>query len=191
MATKKDSIRTFLIHEFGMEKGRELYEHQQMKLLYLIRSSEHYTKSQQKTLSKTILPRIAMFQILSEEMENAEALLEAYMCYTVAPTMREKFKKIDKMPYGYAIFSRVFPLLMKRSDLWEAKISLKTKDELGIDIYRCLWHDACVENDCPQICKHFCKCDDIMYSDLSSFGFQRTQTLGLNGSKCDFIFFRK
>ena len=58
-------------------------------------------------------------------------------------------------------------------------------------ITKCLWHTACVENGCPELCRLFCDVDDVTYGGLNKIGFSRTKTLGYGGDCCDFHFFRK
>lgn len=35
------------------------------------------------------------------------------------------------------------------------------KDYYDVTITRCLWHTACVENDCENLCRLFCDVDDV------------------------------
>ncbi len=60
-----------------------------------------------------------------------------------------------------------------------------------ITIKKCLWHTACVENDCADLCRLFCDVDDVTYGGLKKIGFSRTKTLGYGGDCCDFHFFKK
>lgn len=79
---------------------------------------------------------------------------------------------------------------MKKTDLQKSIVQIK-KNQYTVDITDCLWHNACVEAGCPELCKYFCKVDDITYGGLNKIGFTRTQTLGMGGEKCDFCFYRK
>ena len=56
---------------------------------------------------------------------------------------------------------------------------------------KCLWHTACVENGCAELCSLFCEVDNVTYGGLRTLGFARTQTLGYGGDCCDFHFFKK
>ena len=60
-----------------------------------------------------------------------------------------------------------------------------------VTIKKCLWHTACQESGCPELCRLFCDVDDVTYGGLKKIGFTRTQTLGYGGDCCDFHFFRK
>lgn len=54
---------------------------------------------------------------------------------------------------------------------------------------KCLWHTACAENGCEELCPLFCDVDDITYGGLKKIGFKRTKTLGYGGNCCDFHFY--
>lgn len=58
-------------------------------------------------------------------------------------------------------------------------------------VKKCLWHTACVENGCEELCPLFCDVDDITYGGLKKIGFKRTKTLGYGGDRCDFHFYKK
>jgi hypothetical protein len=77
-----------------------------------------------------------------------------------------------------------------KKDLWEADVIADEKDHFEVDIKKCLWHDACVENGCPEICKYFCECDDVIYADLKRMEFKRKNTIGRGGSCCDFCYYK-
>ena len=62
------------------------------------------------------------------------------------------------------------------------------KDYFDVTMKKCLWHTACVENGCEELCPLFCDVDDITYGGLKKIGFKRTKTLGYGGDCCgDFV----
>ncbi len=56
---------------------------------------------------------------------------------------------------------------------------------------KCLWHTACIENNCEELCRLFCDVDNVTYGGLKKLGFSRTKTLGYGGDCCDFHFYKK
>lgn len=62
------------------------------------------------------------------------------------------------------------------------------KDYYDVTVTKCLWHTACVENGCENLCRLFCDVDDVTYGGLRKIGFTRTKTLGYGGDRCDFRF---
>lgn len=188
------AVKKFLLDKLGIEKGNAIYRLQQERLDKLICNIRNKSKSQTKTLTHTILPRVALYQVLKEDTQlcgSAESLLHKYMCDIVGAAMHKKYIRIEKVPLFYNLYSYIFLHYMKISDLWESQPTVHTRNQFGIDIQKCLWHDACVENGCPELCKFFCLCDDITYGGLHKIKFSRTQTLGMGGQKCDFHFCKK
>ena len=68
---QQKQIKIFLIEEFGKEKGNELFEKQAKLLNEIIQSTKDKSKNQMKTLTQTILPRIALYKVfLKEELSK-------------------------------------------------------------------------------------------------------------------------
>lgn len=65
------------------------------------------------------------------------------------------------------------------------------KDYFDVTMKKCLWHTACVENGCEELCHLFCDVDDVTYGGLKKLGFSRTKTLGYGKDCCDFHFYKK
>ncbi len=79
---------------------------------------------------------------------------------------------------------------MRTTDL-QKNTQSSGKNYYDVTITKCLWHTACVENGCPELCRLFCDVDDVTYGGLKKIGFTRTKTLGYGGDCCDFHFFKK
>ena len=60
------------------------------------------------------------------------------------------------------------------------------KDETHFDILDCPYCRYLQELNCPELKPGFCKSDEYVYGNLDAFIFERTQTLGTGGEKCDF-----
>jgi hypothetical protein len=61
---QQSAIKQFLIQEFGEQKGLHYFEKQESFLQEIINTTKGKSKSQIKTLTNTILPRIALYRIL-------------------------------------------------------------------------------------------------------------------------------
>ena len=90
----------------------------------------------------------------------------------------------------YKIYSFIFLKIMRTTDLQENTQSYG-KDHYDVTITKCLWHTACKENGCEELCHLFCDVDDVTYGGLKKIGFTRTKTLGYGGDCCNFHFFKK
>ena len=185
-------MEEFIIVEFGKKEGNKIFNIWKVRLQQLISEYvRNQSKKQRETLIKTILPRIALYQILMEMPDyknKAEEIMRKYMCSVVGVNMHKQYQKLENIPFFFLIFSRIFTSYTTKSGLWKSNVVEMTNSRVAVDIYKCLWHDACVDNGCPELCQYFCKCDDVTYNGLKKISFHRTQTLGMGGKKCDFSY---
>lgn len=190
---QQKQIKAYLIEEFGEEQGTKIFLKQEAMLDSLIQSTKDKTKNQMKTLTQTILPRIAMYKVLLSENISDDASYEyirKYMMEKIATKKHVSMVKMEKVPGFYGIYSKIFLKFMKKTDLQEST-QKKEKTSFDVTITKCLWHTACVENGCATLCRLFCDVDDVTYGNLKKLGFSRTKTLGYGGDCCDFHFFKK
>ena len=194
MAIKQQrDIERYLVEHLRQGTARELFTRQSELLEKLIVGASGKSKKQMETLEQTILPRIALFKALNEQVSSSEEvteLMRGYMMDVVA-AQKHAFTAGMQVVLGFfAIYKRVFLRVMGTSDLWESTQS-HGRDFFDARITKCLWHDACVENGCPELRPLFCDVDDVNYGGLRKMGFSRTKTLGYGGDCCDFHFYRK
>ena len=190
---RQKQIKTFLLEEFGERRGNALLDMQEKTLRTLIANERNKTGSQMKTLARTILPCIALYKALAIDgfsEKNAYEYMRKYMLERVAAEKRSSMAKMECVPGFYAIYSSVFLRIMRTADLWESEQNCG-KGSFDVTIKKCLWHTACAENGCAELCRLFCDADNVTYGGLKRIGFSRTKTLGYGGDCCDFHFFRK
>ncbi|CDE24398.1 putative uncharacterized protein [Clostridium sp. CAG:440] len=159
----------------------------------LIKNTKNKTENQMKTLIQTILPRIAMYKVLSKEgllEDEVYKYMRKYMIDKVATKKHLSTAKMELIPGFYSIYSKIFLRIMRTTDLQES-VQKCGKDYFDVNIKKCLWHTACVENGCPNLCRLFCDVDNVTYGGLKKIGFTRTKTLGYGGDCCDFHFYKK
>ena len=151
------------------------------------------TPNQYKTLTKTILPRVALYKALKADeklSENAYDLTHKYMVEVIGKQKHKSTAALEIVPGFYRVYSRTFLKIMRTTDLQKSN-QIEGKDFYDITITDCLWHNACKEFGCPELCSAFCDVDDVTYGNLRKLGFTRTQTLGKGGECCDFHFYKK
>lgn len=190
---RQKQIKAFLMEEFGADRGNTLFDSQEKTLYALIENERDKSKAQRKTLAQTILPCIALYRALLQDSslrENAHGYVQKYMLEKVAAEKHASTAKMEAVPGFYRIYSSVFLKIMRTSDLWESE-QRSRKDCFDVTIKKCLWHTACAENGCPELCRLFCDADNVTYGGLRKIGFSRTKTLGYGADCCDFHFFRK
>lgn len=190
---QQKQIKKFLFEEFGKEKGTVVFEKQNEVLKELITNTKNKSKNQMKTLTNTILPRIALYKVLQKEdlpKDEVTNYMRKYMIEKIAQKKHSSTAKIEIVPGFYSIYSKVFLKIMRTTDLQKSEQKCG-KGFFDVTIKKCLWHTACIENDCPELCRLFCDVDNVTHGGLKKIGFIRTQTLGYDGKCCDFHFYKK
>ena len=183
-----------LIQKFINDKllNQKIFLLQNKILLDIIKNTKNKTPNQIKTLNNTILPRIALYKALNEfySQDEAYSIVKKYMYEVIGKNKNKSMKIMEKVPCFYFLYSKIFIHIMKTTDLQKSNTEYNKK-YYNITITKCLWHDACVENGCPELCRLFCDVDNITYDGLKKIGFSRTKTLGYGNDKCDFHFYKK
>lgn len=190
---QQKQIKKFLFEEFGKEKGTVVFEKQNEVLKGLITNTKNKSKNQMKTLTNTILPRIALYKVLQKEdlpKDEVTNYMRKYMIEKIAQKKHSSTAKMEIVPGFYSIYSKVFLKIMRTTDLQKSEQKCG-KGFFDVTIKKCLWHTACIENDCPELCRLFCDVDNVTYGGLKKIGFIRTQTLGYDGKCCNFHFYKK
>ena len=190
---QQKQISEFLNEEFGTEKEKELLNKQEIILDEIIKNIKDKSDNQKQTLIQTILPRIALYKaILQDDLlgENVYEYMRKYMIDKVAKQKHLSMKKMEKVPCFYFLYSNIFLRVVRKTDLWEST-QKHDKKSFDVTMKKCLWHTACVENDCAELCHLFCDVDNVTYGELKKIGFKRTKTLGYDGDCCDFHFYKK
>ncbi|WP_294901251.1 L-2-amino-thiazoline-4-carboxylic acid hydrolase [uncultured Eubacterium sp.] len=190
---QQKQIQAFLVEEFGKNRGSRVFVEQENVFRDLIDGTKGKSENQMKTLAQTILPRIALYKALLKNdfsEEDVYACVRKYMLEKVAAKKHASTAKMEIVPGFYTIYSKIFLKIMRTTDLQESTQS-SGKNYYDVTITKCLWHTACVENGCPELCRLFCDVDDVTYGGLKKIGFTRTKTLGYGGDCCDFHFLKK
>ena len=186
-------IKNFLFSELDTEVAQKIFDEQNNILDKIILNAFNKTKNQLKTLKNTILPRVALYKALNNygfSMEDSNNHMKNYMLNYIAKSKHNSMVKMEKVPGFYSLYSKIFLKIMRKTDLQQSKQKHDAKS-FDVTITKCLWHQACVENECPELCRLFCDVDNITYGELNKIGFTRTQSLGYGGDCCDFHFFKK
>lgn len=186
-------IEKWLKNTIGNEKGGRISAAQKRVYDECISKLSGKTSSQMKTLTVTIIPRIALYKALQQDSElsgKAYELTRRYMVEVIGRQKHDSTAFLEIFPGFYRAYSKTFLKIMRNTDL-QVSTQKEGKDYYDITITNCLWYNACVEFGCPELCRAFCEVDDVTYGGLKKLGFTRTQTLGMGGTFCDFHFFKK
>ena len=190
---QQNQIKEFLNEEFGKAKGQELFNKQEIILDEIIKNIKDKSENQKKTLIQTILPRIALYKAMLQDglqVDDVYKHMQKYMMNIVAKQKHLSMVKMEKVPFFYFLYSKIFLKVVRKTDLWESSQE-HGKNYFNVTMKKCLWHTACVENGCAELCHLFCDVDNVTYGKLKKLGFSRTKTLGYDGDCCDFHFYKK
>ena len=150
------------------------------------------TKGRKKNLVEGIYPFAAIYRVLRAEGEPQDAAMQemfAIMEQRTRTGMRKTYETMGKLPFFFAMFRKMFSTGLK-GDSWKVEWIANDKNSFIYNIQTCLWHDACTQLGCPELCQIFCRNDEINFTDVSKhLYFTRSQTLGEGGSCCDFHFY--
>lgn len=120
---QQKQIKAYLVEEFGKDQGDTLYDKQEKVLFTLIENTKNKTKNQMKTLTQTILPRIALYKTLAEagfSKEDIYKYMRKYMLDIVAAKKHASTAKMEVVPGFYTIYSSIFLKIMRTTDLQES-----------------------------------------------------------------------
>ena len=98
-------INAFLVNLFGNSRGDMLFRQQEELLDTLIRNTENKTKDQMKTLTQTILPRIALYKVLNQSglsQEDVYRHMRNYMLDIVGTEKHLSMVKMERVP-GFSL----------------------------------------------------------------------------------------
>jgi hypothetical protein len=154
----------------------------------LISKIQNKTENQRKTLKKIILPKIALYKAFIENKYSKELsynYVEKYL-FENGKKIHKILRIIELMPFFKKIFIAGVRKQMMTNDNWKTEIKTNESNKIEYDIIKCLWYDACLENNCIELCKCFCDVDNIIYKDMRKIIFERTGTLYYGNKCCDF-----
>lgn len=162
----------------------------------LVRENENADKAVWEHLEQ-ILPCIAFYEVLVEEMGSKEQALLCYekWCFAMIEKMAKMIPVVMKIPGLY----KKIPSIMRK--LLDAKfghaagfdyVERECKNGFAVDMIRCPYVKTCEKYSCPELTQFFCKSDDITYGNMHpKLIWDRSKTLGTDGDCCDFKLYIK
>ena len=107
-------IKAFLVNLFGKSRGDMLFRQQEELLDILIRNTENKTKDQMKTLTQTILPRIALYKVLNQSGLSQEDVYRHMRNYMLDIVGTEKHLSMVKMNgcRDFIFFTAIFSFVL-------------------------------------------------------------------------------
>ncbi len=145
-------------------------------------------------LKKSILPSIAVYEILMDNGFKSEGVFEIIRSSVLHEFKKNQkiFQRIGKIPFGYSLIKIMTPVSIKLNfgeSGWDFEWKRKDKYAMEWDCHRCFYVDIFTKYSVPELTSIFCESDDFVYGDIPNVIWGRSKTIGNGDSICDFKFF--
>ncbi len=192
---KLSYIRKELTKLYGKEKANVIIESAQRHYQECLLLCKDASEGEFMHLENTILPTTSFYKALLEvDSENAFKNTNAIimgLCKKGAKVLNS----ILKLPGMKSVFMKVLPKMAMKMFGRECGFDYENfetnENILQMDMTMCPYVKYAKRFKVEEITVIFCESDFATYGNLSGISFERTETLGTGGSKCDFRFFRK
>ncbi len=187
------AIRETIISHEGSGTGNSVWDR---AAEMLAETMNRYPPFSDKEYShvKGIFNASALYLALKEaDPEGALKIIEEGMAVYAEKTA-VTFRRMVKIPFGRTIFLKGFGKGAKSMFGEQAGFGQVFHNadcnELRFDVIKCPYVRYTTELGCPEIAHIFCDNDIYIYGSLKGITFERTQTLGTGGEKCDFHLYK-
>ena len=187
-------IEKIVIRHFESDKGITILKKANSIYSDLIPLANDEPKDRKKNLVNGIYPFVAIYKVLLEEKMSQDEAMEHMFAIMKIKTMegnRKTYQMLGKLPFFFYMFRKMFSTGLKGNS-WKVEWIQNDSGAFIYNIKTCLWHDACKNLGCPELCRIFCRNDELNFTNVSKhLYFERSQTLGEGGNMCDFHFYPK
>lgn len=137
-----------------------------------------------------IFPHIAVYKsLLENHSDMAMEIMEKGETAAAEKTVK-LFQHVVKFPFGKAIFLKGFAAGCRSgfgSDAGFRHVIYRADSKCyQMDVTVCPYVKYCNAEGCGELTRIFCDIDVYAYGHLDGITFERSQTLGTGGEKCDF-----
>jgi hypothetical protein len=181
-----------LIEKHGEVQGAILAARTQARYQALFDERPHFTHPALRWhLEQKILPGLALYQVLSKEKSDQDAVLaEVRSLLEIGSRAFSKFVNVyTYLPLPFAVMRQLFraSLLAFPQQGWDIEQVENSKTSFAFNVHRCFYLDVFTEYGAPELTALYCRLDDLLYVAWSpSIRWERTKTLGRGDDCCDF-----
>lgn len=187
-------IRKELIKLYGKEKTKVIIVLAQKHYQECLLLCKDASAGEFMHLENTILPTTSFYKALLEiDNENAIKTTNAIiigLCENGAKALNG----ILKLPGMKSIFMKVMPKMAMKMFGRECGFDYENFEAnekvLQMDMTMCPYVKYAKRLEVEELTTIFCESDFTTYGNLSGIAFERTETLGTGGNRCDFKFSR-
>ena len=186
---KMNNIKKITADILGDTETEKIWDTARERLREILSRYENIPPKEQ-THANLIFPHIAVYKSLLENHSGmAIEILEKGEIAAAEKTVK-LFKSVVKLPLGKAVFLKGFAEVCKSGFGSEAGfrhvVNRADSKCYQMDVTACPYVKYCNAEDCGELTSIFCDIDIYAYGYLDGITFERTQTLGTGGEKCDF-----
>ena len=192
-----EDFLTALVDERGADEGTAVIEQVVPCYSRLYEERAPYdNRALRRHLEETILPGLALYQVLREvgyvEKEALQITAQGFEAW--GRQARRRMKMLGRMPFAY----QAVRLLARRvttanfpPEGWEIAWLEVSSRQVAFNIESCFCLDMLRRYGAPELTRVYCDLDDAIYDEVSThFEWARTKTLGRGDEICDFRFKR-
>ena len=191
---KLNYIRKELIKRYGKERTKVIIGLAQKHYQECLLLCKDASTGEFMHLENTILPTTSSYKALLEiDNENAIKNTNAIII-SLCENGGKLLNNILKLPGMKSVFMKVMPKMAIKMFGRECGFDYENfeanKNILQMDMTMCPYVKYAKRLGVEELTTIFCESDFATYGNLSGIAFERTETLGTGGSKCDFKFSR-
>lgn len=186
-------IRKTIYSEIGDEMGNKVWNTAAVKLVEFKSKYSDVSKGEQMHIGG-ILNASALYLSLKEYgCDNALEIMEKGMA-VYAKELAKTFQNMVRLPGGRTFFLKGFAFGAKKmfgeSAGFKQQFHHSDKNSLRFDVLECPYAKYTRELGCLELAHIFCDNDVYTYGNLEGVKFEREETLGTGGEKCDFYLYK-
>lgn len=184
-------IKDELDHHLPKKESDVLWKKAEEKLDQMLKQYASIPKEYRIHTDSRIFPAASVYLTLKEHLGKDEAyrMVEEPILKR-AESIGKKLAVLMRIPGVPGLFVKMWDPLTRKlfgeKNGFQNVFYPKQKDEFRMDIISCPYVRYFKELGCPELTKIYCTCDDKVYGRLPGLRFQRNETIGRGGERCDF-----
>ena len=186
-----------LSHEMGAGPAAKVIQAAETRYNELLTARARLPhKALRQHLLDNILPGLALYRVLSNSNPDQDACLQLVerLFQTAMAPQRRRLGQLGRSPLLYHLIRwGVRPINARKFPPtgWQIEWQQVDRRRVAFTMHRCYYVDTLTTYDAPELAAIYCRLDDYIYGEVSPYiRWGRTQTLGIGGECCDFVFER-
>ncbi len=184
-----------LADDMGEVEAAALMSRVQARYDDLYAHRKHYeNRALRKHQENTILPSLALYQVLREDGLDEETALMRIRDLLILKVLpgRRQLEFFGRLPLIFTLFRLGTKLKMQRvfpEEGWDIEWLEVSSERVAFNVHRCFWLEVLADYDATELVAQSCYTDDVLFDGASPYiSWERTQTLARGGELCDFCF---